>query len=247
MTEAEWLVCKDADSMLYDLGAYNGKGFSVRKMRLFAAALCRRIEPLLRDEQSVRAVEVAERWADGEASDADLALAHLAAEAVTMAERGPDDIDWDEIPEVFPSAIAAAVALQPPGAAATQVCCRLKEVWGSLGDVIDGDRTRTGDTAPELEAMRDLAHRALSQEGDLLRDIFGNPFRPLTLASPLGTPIVSGIARVIYEERAFERLPILADALEDAGCADRDILDHLRGPGPHVRGCWVLDLILDKS
>ena len=52
---------------------------------------------------------------------------------------------------------------------------------------------------------------------------------------------------MIYQERAFERLPILADALEEAGCDDPDILSHLRGPGPHVRGCWALDLVLGKA
>jgi hypothetical protein len=54
-------------------------------------------------------------------------------------------------------------------------------------------------------------------------------------------------SRLTEEERAFERLPILADALQDAGCENADILDHCRGPGPHARGCWVVDLILDKS
>jgi hypothetical protein len=58
---------------------------------------------------------------------------------------------------------------------------------------------------------------------------------------------VRKLARAIYEKDAFDRLPILADMLEEAGCADPDILSHLRGPGPHVRGCWPLDLILGKS
>ena len=55
------------------------------------------------------------------------------------------------------------------------------------------------------------------------------------------------VAATIYDDRAFDRLPILADALEDAGCDDHDILAHCRGPGPHVRGCWVVDLVLGKS
>jgi hypothetical protein len=83
-----------------------------------------------------------------------------------------------------------------------------------------------------------------------LRCIFGNPFRPVSLAPGLlqweGATIVK-IAQAITEERTFERLPILADALEDAGCSDAAILDHLRGPGPHVRGCWVVDLLLGKN
>jgi hypothetical protein len=55
------------------------------------------------------------------------------------------------------------------------------------------------------------------------------------------------LAQAIYEDRAFDRLPVLADALEDAGCTNSDLLGHLRGPGPHARGCWVLDLLLGKE
>jgi hypothetical protein len=81
---------------------------------------------------------------------------------------------------------------------------------------------------------------------DLVRDLFGNPFRPTRLdpswlAFEAGT--VGKLARGIYQERAWDRMPILADALEDAGCSDPSVLDHLRGPGPHYRGCWVLDRV----
>ena len=80
----------------------------------------------------------------------------------------------------------------------------------------------------------------------LLRDIAGNPFRDPCVAA-WRTPDVLALARAIYDEHGFERLPILGDALEEAGCADADVLGHCRGPGPHVRGCWVLDLLLEKS
>jgi hypothetical protein len=86
-----------------------------------------------------------------------------------------------------------------------------------------------------------------SEHGDLIRDIFGNPFRPVIVDSTWQTSNVTGLAQAIYEERAFDRLPILADALEDAGCTNRDILDHCRQPGEHVRGCWVVDLLLGKA
>jgi hypothetical protein len=84
----------------------------------------------------------------------------------------------------------------------------------------------------------------------IVRDIFGNPFRPATLAkSWLASKgrTAQALAQTIYDDRAFDRLPILADALEDAGCTDAAILEHCRGPGPHVRGCWVVDLLLGKS
>jgi hypothetical protein len=92
-------------------------------------------------------------------------------------------------------------------------------------------------------------HHALL--ASLFRDIFGNPFRPLPtvsaewLARNDGT--VPKLARGIYEERAFDRMPILADALEEAGCEGAEILAHCRQPGEHVRGCWVIDLLTGRG
>ncbi len=80
-----------------------------------------------------------------------------------------------------------------------------------------------------------------------LRDIIGNPFRPVTADPAWLTSDVVALAHGIYEEKAFDRMPILADALQDAGCENDDVLSHCRGPGPHVRGCWVVDLILGKE
>jgi hypothetical protein len=85
-----------------------------------------------------------------------------------------------------------------------------------------------------------------SQVG-LIRDIFGNPFRPVTINPAWRTSNVTALAQAIYDDRAFDRLPILADALEDAGCDNADILNHCRQPGVHVRGCWVVDLVLGKE
>ncbi|MDY3557008.1 hypothetical protein R5W24_006191 [Gemmata sp. JC717] len=81
----------------------------------------------------------------------------------------------------------------------------------------------------------------------LIRCVFGNPFRPATAEPGWLTSDVLALATGIYAERAFDRLPILADALQDAGCDRDDVLNHLRGDGPHVLGCWVLDLVLGKS
>jgi hypothetical protein len=81
----------------------------------------------------------------------------------------------------------------------------------------------------------------------LLRDVFGNPFRPVSLDRARLTSDVVALARGIYDERAFDRMPILADALQDAGCTNEDVLAHCREPGEHVRGCWVVDLVLGKA
>jgi len=99
-----------------------------------------------------------------------------------------------------------------------------------------------------------LAARALGQGGNLsplachlLRDILGNPFRPAVMKREwvvANDRSVEAVARAIYQDRAFDRMPILGDALEDADCDDETILAHCRGPGPHVRGCWVVDMLL---
>ena len=84
------------------------------------------------------------------------------------------------------------------------------------------------------------------RQATILRDLFGPlPFRSVSLRCSSLT--ARSLAESIYDDRAFDRLPILADALEDAGCTNRDILDHCRQPGEHVRGCWVVDLVLGKK
>jgi hypothetical protein len=82
---------------------------------------------------------------------------------------------------------------------------------------------------------------------DLFREIFGNPFRPVVFAPEWHTDTVVALARTMYESRDFSAMPILADALQDAGCDNEDILNHCRSPGPHARGCWVVDLVLGKE
>jgi len=81
----------------------------------------------------------------------------------------------------------------------------------------------------------------------LLREVFGNPFRPAAIDPSWLTSTVTQLAQAIYDDRAFDRMPILADALEDAGCTDTSILEHCRGGGVHARGCWVVDLLLGKE
>jgi hypothetical protein len=84
--------------------------------------------------------------------------------------------------------------------------------------------------------------------GALIRDIFGNPFRPVTFAPDWRTSTAVAIAKGMYESRDFSAMPILADALQDAGCDSDDILNHCRDESQvHVRGCWVCDLVLGKA
>ena len=105
-------------------------------------------------------------------------------------------------------------------------------------------RNRRAGAWPGEPTYRAAEARAQSE---LLRDIFGNPFRPVAFDPEWWTDTAVAIARQMYESRDFSAMPILADALQDADCDNADVLDHCRGPGPHVRGCWVVDLVLGNE
>ena len=254
MIEAEWLACTDPKPMLV---LVRGK-VSERKLRLFAAACCRNIWDLLRDKRCRQAVEVAERFADGQARLDELAAAERSAgdaERRAMSRileltggrgwHGPLPPDLEEAQHARGTAAAAVAAAARAGLAVAAERAALQCVM-----VAATGRDRWEDGRPVQLAVDAL-------QCDLLRDIFGNPFHPATLDSAWLTwndAAVVRLAHAAYEERHLpegsldnSRLAVLADALEEAGCADADILDHLRGPGTHVRGCWPIDLCLGKS
>jgi hypothetical protein len=87
----------------------------------------------------------------------------------------------------------------------------------------------------------------LPAQAALLRDIFGDPFRPVAVEPSWLSTTAVALARHMYESRDFSSMPILADALADAGCPDGDVLEHCRGPNNHVRGCHVVDSVLNRS
>jgi hypothetical protein len=225
MTEAEWAVSFEAPRMI---AALRGKG-SERLWRLYAVACVRRTAHLMRDARSRKALEVAERFADGAATEVELNLARTRAEAAAHQALYEEYIDevranfcWDaEFQAVWEARRAAETAL----------LCLAEDI----GKTFDGQTTEIADTL---------------QDPDLLRELFGNPFRwklldPAWLACNDGA--AGKVARAIYDNHEFNHLPILADALEEAGCSDADILAHSRQPGEHARGCWVLDLVLGKE
>jgi hypothetical protein len=108
----------------------------------------------------------------------------------------------------------------------------------SAWDAMSGVMLALADEWSDAEAVHGAA---------LVRDVYGNPFCPVALDSSWLASSVVALAEGIYQERAFDRMPILADALQDAGCDNADILNHCRGEGPHIRGCWVVDLLLGKT
>jgi hypothetical protein len=224
MTEAEWLASTDPLTMLKHLG----EGADKRKLRLFGCACARQIWPRL-DEAGKRAVEVGERFADGRADGQELSAAAEAVAERTGAARG--------VARRYASYTAGRVVTPDVEAAASACWAAATATWLAAAATRVAART-----AARIDELTTQAH--------LLRCVFGNPFRTVSLDPPWLTwhdGTIPKLAQAIYDERAFDRLPILADALEEAGCTDPEILSRCRGSGPHVRGCWVVDLLLGKA
>jgi hypothetical protein len=192
---------------------------SARKLRLFAVACCRRLPGLA--ERSTEALDVAERHAEGLADRWALRRAYMKAYGVVVHH---EDNPGDEQGHNAAQAVAWAVVAEGIGP---------REITAYAAYY-------AGRAVPGV-AERGAQFRLLA---DTLLAPPSATVSPAWLAWNGGT--VGDLARAIEKEQAFDRLPILADALEDAGCADAALLDHCRGPGPHVRGCWVVDLILGK-
>ena len=239
MTEKEWKASTDSQAML-NRARLSGLA-SQRKQLLFMAACLRRLWPALLYQGSREAVQVLERAADQLATDEERAAAARAAEAA--ADSAQKDADNMASPEG-----ASAGAIYTAAAAARAV----------------HEAFRNADPAFIVWAANLLEHGGggyclPAAQAALLRDLFGPlPFRLLPPVAPAwlgwneGT--VGRLAEGAYGDRHLPEgtldptsLAVLADALEDAGCDQADLLAHLRGSGPHVRGCWAVDLILGKS
>lgn len=219
MTEAEWLTGTDFYPMLKFLDSK----ISPRKGRLLACACCRRLEGHLRDERSREAIAVAEQYADGLATKTALRKGRQAVRAAQQEtpRDGKHEVQWNAY-----GAVAQA-------ATEKDFLKAIDEAWLVARSPATGIRVAR-DPFP----------------ANLLREIIGNPFRqsrvdPLWLTWNDAT--VRRVAQAIYDERAFDRMPILADALHDAGCNSADILNHCREPVQHVPGCWAVDLLLGKT
>jgi hypothetical protein len=235
-TEQAWLQSTTPHSLLLTL---KGKRLP-RQRRLFAVACCRHWLHEMLDPESRIAVEVAERYVDGLASRDELEAAYRAAQEAAARRLAPCQVeterDLSQEWSTWRLAHIAQIACAPSG---TQ-------------DVVSELLKRANRLSDEHE---DQERRWLS---DCIRDIFGNPFR-----SPPSVPsawlswnnrTIPKLTQALYDERNLPtgsldnaRLVVLADALEEAGCSDAVLLDHCRQPAEHVRGCWVVDLLLGKA
>jgi hypothetical protein len=284
MTEQEWLTATEPQAML-DFLRSSGRA-SDRKLRLFAAACCRRVWHLLIDLWSQEAVQTAERFADGEATLDELRDAHVkATEAKQDADRAAYTAEaeanfslTDEyclilgqviacsavatitLPELPSPQKTAELVVAAVGYTATYVL-NPEEERAAIAATLAAD---TDYSQGALEAWRqargsvhwaarlgtkELAEKQEKQaQAMLLRDLFGQARRPTANECTSRTSGVLSLAQEIYDRRSFERLPELANLLQEAGCDDAELLAHLRqDPGPHVRGCWALDLVLGKA
>jgi hypothetical protein len=217
MTETDWKTCRDPQPMLEFL---RGK-VSSRKLRLFSVACCRRLpECDTRDE-----LDFAEQLADAKDGPEREDLDEQWTTWIALCLEGGEPVDW--LMYAGPLSAQLADGGLPP------------EFTSSVAELATSDRRfgRRGTEAAELAA-----------QAALLCDIFGPlAFRSIAFDPSWLSATVTSLAAAIYEERAFGRLPILADALEDAGCSSQEVLRHLRGGGEHCRGCWPVDLILGRK
>jgi hypothetical protein len=261
--EVTWLACEDPTPMMRFLRrgwvapqevleSPQGRAYD-RKARLFTIACCRRLWPLLDEPLLREAVLTAARHADGQATDQEMRAAvqatrrfgqdplGSAVHATAQSSHGAALFTASGVALAAARAVAAVGRRPVPPTASFP----LREPPHGAGPF----RRRQ----PEYQTEALLAEQAV--QCLLLRDIFGNPFHPRPVVAPslLGwrDGLIVWLAEAIYENRILPsghfdegRVAVLADALEDSGCQDVRILGHLRGPGPHVRGCYIVDLLL---
>jgi hypothetical protein len=225
VTEEEWLACEDSLDMLLLIRRHSrSRHFTSRKLRLFGLACCHRVRRLLTPERGHVLLRHAERLADDDPSAQERTPASI-LDGLRFESRDPHD----------EADVAVFYLLNESGLTAADE--GLRRAAAAIG----WEARREGkDAILGREAER-------REQAHLAQDIFGNPFRPVSADPRWCTSSVVGLAQSMYESRDFAAMPVLADALEEAGCDHADVLAHCRGGGPHVRGCWVVDLLLGKS
>jgi hypothetical protein len=241
--KSEWLACTDPQKML----AYLWGRARARKQRLLVCACCRRIWHLLSDESARHAVEVAERYTDGLIGDREWSDVYYALS------------EYHATTENDPAEYVAATAVLTLSVQFLSPGFHRFITRGVFNAMRAGARVFSSATG-EFDSSDDCSMRMAREKTEqavVVRDLFGNPFRPATISPAVlawNDAVIVRLAQAAYDERHLpagsldnSRLAVLADALEEAGCTDADMLDHLRSPGPYVRGCWPVDLCLGKS
>jgi hypothetical protein len=175
----------------------------------------------------LQVVEVAERVVDGIAATTELDNLQAAIESELAQDPYPHDLFHNTLPD--------------RGGRALNLVRLARGEYGSLLEILSGD----------MPYVRPFPYGNPHREACLVRDVVGNPYHEIILVDPIWLAWNGGavrkIVQAIYDERRFTDLPILADALIESGCTEDGILRHCRDSGPHVRGCWVVDLLLGKK
>lgn len=216
MTKEEWLTAADPAPMFKLL--HPTRRTYRRKFWLYGAACCRRIWPRITNPVSQRAVQAAEEFAEGRISRLDL-------EAISEEAHQVEGIDED------PVVTAAAHAVDYVG----------PDGWANSSSVGES----VIEALPEAERAGEL-----KWQSDLMRELLGPlPFRFVTIEPAWLTwngGVVAQLAESIYSDNAFDRMPLVGDALQEAGCTNAEILNHCRQTAGHIRGCWVIDLLTKR-
>jgi hypothetical protein len=253
MTEAEWLECISPELMLSHLG----DRASLRKKRLFACACVRRIWSLLPDKRLRRAIRRAERFADGQATEEEMQSARRVATLLrgelegmerrpnwmALAARSAAQAVEAVLPAQGPILERPRDLREPPDVVSATRFAR------AAARAAEAVREETGEV-PSPARPRRRRRLASLDAVELVREVFGNPFRPVSVDPAWlawNNNTVLRMARVIYDQRRLRHLTVLADALEEAGCDNADMLAHCRAPVEHVRGCWVVDALLGMT
>lgn len=224
MTEAEWNGCSNPHEMLLHV---RGQATD-RKLRLIAVACCE------------RAKQYTESWYH-ELAD----IAEAFADAKVTAQEMQDVLAQHECSNDHPDRAAFYHTAE------LNIAEHIPFLVGDLGDWI-ASCTVADDVKRSYEDWQREENRLARIEdaktAEQIREILGPfPFRAFTADPTWLTTAVLRLAQAIYDDRTYDRLPVLADALEDAGCHDPDMLAHCRCPGPHLRGCWVVDLLTGRK
>jgi hypothetical protein len=221
VTEAEWETCPHTGQLL----SFVRDRLGARKLHLLGCASVRQVWPALDSPGMRQAVEAGERYADNELTDAELDAAG------TAAWRAMDQQD-----------LAAFAAIACTRAATVAV-------WQAVMHAGVAAARAAIQAAAGSGLATQAAAAAWRPHAALVRCVCGNPFRPLVLPPAVlawRDGLLVSAARRMYESRDFTEMPVLADMLEDAGCGDAQVLGHCRGPGPHARGCFVVDLLTGR-
>jgi hypothetical protein len=238
MNESTWPTCPEPTLMLEFLG----DRLSDRKLRLLACGCFRRLFSVWKmasDSRVAGAIDLAVRYAEG--------MTNRAEQRAVIEELRPEIHAFqpgDPRGSLRKVAINLLYGFRVATRGTIDVCRDIAYQWVASG----GCKGPAGE--PSAMVGMKVRHWEAHHQAALLRDVVGNPFAPSEIAPAWLTwndGVVRKLAQAIYDEDAFDRLPILADALEDAGCTDDAVLRHCREPGAHNRGCWVVDELLGKS